>query len=123
MIGRHPRSPRTDPLVPYTTRFRSLAGLAAPTDGTTLHWDDPAAVQAAAAAARRLGFGGQLCIHPRQVAPVNQGFLPSEQELAWAQRVVQAVAEGGRGAIRSEEHTSELQSLMRTSYAVFCLTK
>ncbi|HYG42346.1 MAG TPA: CoA ester lyase [Bordetella sp.] len=76
-----------------------LAGLAAPIDGTTLHWDDAAAVQAAAAAARRLGFGGQLCIHPRQVAPVNQGFLPSEQELAWAQRVVQAVAEGGRGAI------------------------
>ncbi|MBO9356331.1 CoA ester lyase [Bordetella petrii] len=76
-----------------------LAGRAAPIDGTTLHWNDPAAVQAIAAAARRLGFGGQLCIHPRQVAPVNQGFLPSDDELAWARRVVRAVAEGGHGAI------------------------
>jgi len=76
-----------------------LAGLAAPIDGTLLHWDDPAAVQAAAAASRRMGFGGQLCIHPRQVEPVNRGFLPSDEELAWAQRVVQAVAQGGRGAI------------------------
>ncbi|CAP41187.1 HpcH/HpaI aldolase/citrate lyase family protein [Bordetella petrii] len=76
-----------------------LAGLAPPIDGTTLHWDDTAAVQAVAAAARRLGFGGQLCIHPRQVEPVNQGFLPSREELDWARRVVQAVAGGGRGAI------------------------
>ncbi|MCD0504752.1 aldolase/citrate lyase family protein, partial [Bordetella petrii] len=76
-----------------------LAGLAAPIDGTALQWDDAAALQNMAAGARRLGFGGQLCIHPRQVAPVNQGFLPSDDELAWARRVAAAVAEGGRGAI------------------------
>ncbi|MBV7481579.1 CoA ester lyase [Bordetella sp. BOR01] len=76
-----------------------LGGLAAPIDGTALSWDDPATLRDMAAAARRLGFGGQLCIHPRQVQPVNQGFLPSEDELDWARRVVQAVAEGGRGAI------------------------
>src|SRR5690606_17675584 len=57
------------------------------------------AVRAAAAASRRLGFGGQLCIHPRQVEPVNQGFMPTDDELAWARRVVQAVATGTHGAI------------------------
>lgn len=76
-----------------------LAGLAAPIDGTTLHWDDPAALQAVAAASRRLGFGGQLCIHPRQVDPVNRGFLPTDDELAWARKVVQAVRDGRRGAV------------------------
>ncbi|OZI28317.1 hypothetical protein CAL18_02830 [Bordetella genomosp. 7] len=76
-----------------------LAGLAAPIDGTTLQWHDEPAVRAAAAASRRLGFGGQLCIHPRQVEPVNQGFMPTDDELAWARRVVQAVASGAHGAI------------------------
>lgn len=75
------------------------AGLGAPIDGATLHWDDADALQATASAARRLGFGGQLCIHPKQVVPVNQGFLPSADELAWARRVVQAVEQGGRGAV------------------------
>ncbi|OZI52519.1 HpcH/HpaI aldolase/citrate lyase family protein [Bordetella genomosp. 4] len=75
------------------------AGLAAPVDGATLHWDDPGALQATAATARRLGFGGQLCIHPKQVAPVNRGFLPSDDELAWAKRVTDAVALGGHGAV------------------------
>ena len=75
------------------------AGLAAPIDGVTLHWDDADALQRIASDARRLGFGGQLCIHPKQVAPVNRGFLPSDDELAWARRVVQAMAQGGHGAV------------------------
>src|SRR3546814_6358558 len=44
-------------------------------------------------------------------------------ELAVQDPFVQARAEGGVAALRSEEHTSELQSLMRISYAVFCLKK
>ncbi|GAB1577832.1 HpcH/HpaI aldolase/citrate lyase family protein [Bordetella petrii] len=76
-----------------------LAGLAAPIDGTALQWVDASALQAEAEAARRLGFGGKLCIHPRQVEPVNRGFLPSDEELSWARRVARAVAQGGRGAM------------------------
>src|SRR3546814_7359184 len=50
--------------------------------------------------AKQMGFQGKLCIYPPQVEVVNRVFTP-----------------------RSEEHTSELQSLMRISYAVFCLKK
>jgi citrate lyase subunit beta/citryl-CoA lyase len=52
--------------------------------------------------ARAMGFTGSVCIHPRQVPVVNRGFSPSDQELAWAQRVLaadQAAREQGLGAI------------------------
>ncbi len=76
-----------------------LAGIEPPIDGTLLSWDDADFVQQCAAQSRRLGFGGRLCIHPRQVAPVNQGMSPSEAELAWAQRVIQAISETPHGAV------------------------
>jgi citrate lyase subunit beta / citryl-CoA lyase len=67
-----------------------LAGIGAPVDGVSTAIDDAAALQADVARARRLGFGGKLCIHPRQVAGVHAAFAPSAQELAWAQRVLAA---------------------------------
>jgi citrate lyase subunit beta/citryl-CoA lyase len=54
------------------------------------------------ARARALGFGGKLCIHPRQIAAVNDGFAATESELAWARTVVAAwddASRAGRGAI------------------------
>ena len=58
--------------------------------------------RAEAAMARRLGFAGKSCIHPRQVGPANEVFGPSADELAWAGRVdvaaTQAEAEG-RGVV------------------------
>src|SRR3546814_4732152 len=97
MIRRPPRSTRTDTLFPYTTLFRSdFAALA-------LHQLE------------RLG------LQPAFDAP------PERLERA---ADMQAVAiepdrarRGRRPVDRSEEHTSELQSLMRNSYAVFCLKK
>ncbi len=68
-----------------------LGGLAAPVDGVTTALDDPASIARDTARARRLGFGGKLCIHPRQVAAVNAGFAPSAREVDWAQRVVEAI--------------------------------
>jgi citrate lyase subunit beta/citryl-CoA lyase len=47
--------------------------------------------------ARRLGFGGKLCIHPKQVGPVNRGLAPSDADLDWARRVLAAAA-ASRGA-------------------------
>lgn len=76
-----------------------LAGLPAPIDGIVLGWDDPTALQQAAATSRSLGFGGRLCIHPRQITPVHQGFAPSAEELDWARRVVTAVATARHGAL------------------------
>lgn len=77
-----------------------LAGLAAPLDGVSLALDDAAALEADVQRARRFGFGGKLCIHPRQVQAVNTGFAPSPAEQAWARRVVAAVESEGLGAIR-----------------------
>lgn len=64
--------------------------------------DDMVIFAGAVDAGRAMGFTGSVCIHPRQVPVVNRGFSPSEQEIAWAQRVLaadQAAREQGLGAI------------------------
>src|SRR3546814_5175381 len=101
MIRRPPRSTRTETLFPYTTLFRSFADITAVADAP-YH-------QAGAAddVARRK--------NPRQTG--------HHRLMIDAQRAPARDAEIGRAEQRSEEHTSELQSLMRISYAVFCLTK
>lgn len=74
-----------------------LAGVAAPVDGVTTAIDDPTRLAADAARARRLGFGGKLCIHPRQVPSVNAEFAPSLDDVRWATRILEA-AGGAAGA-------------------------
>src|SRR3546814_1556398 len=93
MIRRPPRSTRTDTLFPYTTLFRSRSG---------------AQIHCAAGLRDRAG-----------TRP-----LPGRQ--CWPAADPCHLCEAGRQQVRrgrSEEHTSELQSLMRISYAVFCLKK
>src|SRR3546814_9561090 len=99
MIRRPPRSTRTDTLFPYTTRFRSLHVARATYDPQRpfLPW--------LMAIARNRMADGARC-HARR----------SRREIA-----VERLPETFSG--RSEEHTSELPSLMRISYAVFCLKK
>lgn len=70
-------------------------------DGAYPALDDAAGFRAEAAMARRLGYIGKSCIHPRQVALANEIFRPSAAELAQAQRVVdaaRAAALQGQGA-------------------------
>lgn len=76
-----------------------IAGLPAPVDGITTVFDSPDAVRTDTQRARRLGFGGKLCIHPKQVPIVNQCFGPTREEEAWARRVVDAAATADGGAI------------------------
>src|SRR3546814_1173659 len=110
MIRRPPRSTRTDTLFPYTTLFRSR---------------------------RRRAQLDVICPTARvddqirdDVGPgwFHEDMNASRRALA-AQRVTNnppyriARGDGTRADQRSEEHTSELQSLMRISYAVFCLKK
>src|SRR3546814_3192978 len=99
MIRRPPRSTRTYTLFPYTTLFRSAAGRAAPRAAQPRRRCDGGA---------RLRRSGRRDRHPQRRRRHRAGH--SERD-------------GQFGAIRSEEHTSELQSLMRISYAVFCLKK
>src|SRR3546814_8964225 len=94
MIRRPPRSTRTDTLFPYTTLFRS------------------------ADRARRRGALPGRGGRPR--GGVRPGLRDRRTRPAQLRRDAPA---GGGGDPRSEEHTSELQSLMRISYAVFCLKK
>jgi crotonobetainyl-CoA:carnitine CoA-transferase CaiB-like acyl-CoA transferase/citrate lyase beta subunit len=79
------------------------AGKPAPVDGVTAVLDRPEAVAQDAARARRLGFGGKLCIHPAQVPAVTRAFCPSEAETAWAREITDAAAKlNGAGAGRSD---------------------
>src|SRR3546814_1902487 len=99
MLRRPPRSTRTDTLFPYTTLFRSYRQRVA------------------------CGIGGAT----------QEGGMPEREQAGIAQQKVEGAGKQGIahdlhdkdriGAYRSEEHTSELQSLMRISYAVFCLKK
>ena len=74
-----------------------LAGLASPIDGVTTAILDHDQTRADAAYAAALGFAGKLLIHPSQIAPAREGFRPSDEEIAWAERVL--AAQGGAVAI------------------------
>ena len=73
-----------------------IAGLPAPVDGITAIFDSPDPVRADSRRARRLGFGGKLCIHPKQVAVVNECFGPTPAEKEWAARVDRSLSPGRR---------------------------
>src|SRR3546814_4136662 len=97
MIRRPPRSTRTDTLFPYTTLFRSL----------------------------RYRCGGAQVLDARVGARADEDAIDRQlvDRHAGREAHVGKRALHGAGIARSEEHTSELQSLMRISYAVFCLKK
>ncbi|MBI5068258.1 MAG: CoA ester lyase [Deltaproteobacteria bacterium] len=62
-----------------------VAGVAPPVDSVPLSIDDEPGILADAVRGRRFGFAGKLCIHPRQLAPIHQGFHPADAEVAWAE--------------------------------------
>jgi citrate lyase subunit beta/citryl-CoA lyase len=77
-----------------------LASLAPAIDGVTVQTGDEERLRTDTLRARRLGYGGKLCIHPKQPALVHAAFAPSEQELAWARRVIEADAQAGGAAVQ-----------------------
>jgi citrate lyase subunit beta/citryl-CoA lyase len=50
--------------------------------------------------AKRMGFGGKLCIHPKQVSAVKAAFLPSADDISWAHRVIEADKASKGGAVK-----------------------
>lgn len=88
-----------DPAAGRIALASRAAGLAGPVAGVTPSLDDEALLLADFDRARAFGFAAKLCIHPRQVAVVHAALAPSADELAWAQRVLQA-AEGAAGAVQ-----------------------
>lgn len=89
------------------------AGIGAPVDGVTTSIDDAARLQADAQRARRLGFCGKLCIHPKQVVAVNALFAPSAEEVSWARRVLGAAASAGGAAIAVDGKMVDRPVLLR----------
>jgi citrate lyase subunit beta / citryl-CoA lyase len=75
-----------------------VACLSPPVDGPTIVIDDSEGLRADAVRSRAMGFSGKLCIHPRQVAIVNECFSPSAAEIEWATRVI-AAAQAAGGAV------------------------
>ncbi|MGY0650855.1 HpcH/HpaI aldolase/citrate lyase family protein [Luteimonas sp. A537] len=75
-----------------------FAGLAAPLDGVSTSLDDESGIRTDALRSRQLGFGGKLCIHPRQVLAVNTAFMPTSHDVDWAQRVLAAIEASDGGA-------------------------
>jgi citrate lyase subunit beta / citryl-CoA lyase len=76
-----------------------LAGLATPVDGVSTVLDDPVAIEAEARRGRRFGFGAKLCIHPKQIDAVHRAYAWTAEEVAWAERVLQAVEASGGAAV------------------------
>src|SRR3546814_2545818 len=114
MNRRPPRSPPTDTLFPYPTLFRSLLGVGL----------DPRRVAepVVAGAGEQHGVADAAVEVDADAVVVGAGaqaarFVGGGELGACTERDTE------RAAGRSEEHTSELQSLMRSSYAVFCLNK
>src|SRR5262249_40389946 len=62
-------------------------------DAAHSYYRDLEGTRRAASWAARLGFTGKTCLSPRQVAPVNQAFSPTEEEIAWAGNVLEALDE------------------------------
>lgn len=77
-----------------------VAGVLPPVDGVTVAIDDDGVLQADVVRARRLGFGGKLCIHPRQVQAIKAGFRPAAVDLEWARRVIEAAGAAAHDAVR-----------------------
>lgn len=77
-----------------------LAQITPPIDGVTPSVDDTARISNDAQRAKRMGFGAKLCIHPKQVDIVKAAFMPSEEDLAWAHRVVEADQASKGGAVK-----------------------
>jgi citrate lyase subunit beta / citryl-CoA lyase len=77
-----------------------LAQIAPPIDGVTPSTDDLPRITEDAERAKRMGFGAKLCIHPKQVAIVQAAFMPTEEEVNWAQSVIQADQASKGGAVK-----------------------
>jgi citrate lyase subunit beta/citryl-CoA lyase len=89
------------------------AGISAPVAGVTVAIDDEALLRAELARARAHGFGAKLCIHPRQVAMVHAALAPSDAELAWARRVIDAAAHAAGAAVQVDGRMVDKPVLLR----------
>src|SRR3546814_8515418 len=121
MIRRHPRSKRTDTLLPYTTLFRSRwtrlrrsTFVSPKPNGSSPRPGSRASAPTVVLTPRSALVCGSFA------RPATGRLLPTSRFRSLSSIAIEATS---RLRDRSEEHTSELQSLMRISYDVFCVKK
>src|SRR3546814_5532712 len=122
MIRRPPRSTRTDTLFPYTTLFRSQTA----TGTLPAKYLETQIIGASQSDRRRSTLSHKILAGLAAcaiTAPYGAGAQQAAEDWQAIDALTATVANALGRTARSEEHTSELQSLMRISYAVFCLKK
>ena len=84
--------------------------------GTVADYSDPAAYKKSAERARRFGFSGGTCIHPGLVTALNEAFTPSAEDVAYAQKLIQADAKAaaeGRGSFQVDSKMIDIPVIER----------
>src|SRR3546814_5890313 len=135
MIRRHPRSTRTDTLFPYTTLFRTTLAANNSFKPNLLRYTKAMAEKACHGFAsttqvgltQALGALGEITMRSVFVILLST-FIAACSTLqqpsrTYVEALIRHELSSPKSYLRSEKHTSELQSLMRISYAVFCLQK
>lgn len=93
----------------YTRKF----DLSPAIDGVTVSVDDAVHIRNDTLRSVRFGFGGKLCINPKQVDIVHQAFAPSSQELYWAKRVLAANSESKGAAVQLDGKMVDLPVVLQ----------
>jgi citrate lyase subunit beta / citryl-CoA lyase len=96
--------------VSMATRLNRLAPAV---DGVTTQIGDDEKLREDVRRAVRFGFGGKLCIHPRQVSVVHDAMRPTEQELEWARKVVAASEAAGGAAVQIDGRMVDLPVVLQ----------
>jgi citrate lyase subunit beta/citryl-CoA lyase len=96
--------------IAMATRLNQLAPAV---DGVTVELGDDTRLHDATLRAVRFGFGGKLCIHPRQVPVVHEALAPTDSEIEWARRVIVADAEAAGAAVQLDGRLVDLPVVLQ----------
>ncbi|KVD14321.1 aldolase [Burkholderia ubonensis] len=92
-----------------------VAGIEAPVDGVTPDIHDGERIERDAFNGKQLGFGAKLCIHPKQIGFVHKCFRPSEDEVRWARRIVDAMRDSNGGVVTVDGRMVDRPVLLRAT--------
>jgi citrate lyase subunit beta / citryl-CoA lyase len=90
-----------------------VGGLAPAIDGVTVSVDDVELIRADAERSIRFGFGGKLCIHPKQISIVHEILAPSADQISWANKVIDAMEISGGAAVQLDGKMIDLPVLLQ----------
>ena len=90
-----------------------VGGLAPAIDGVTVSVDDVELIRADTERSIRFGFGGKLCIHPKQISIVHEILAPSADQISWANKVIDAMEISGGAAVQLDGKMIDLPVLLQ----------